>query len=313
MPKLKEAVVHLTRDGIWPWAIPCDIGEQWPAGAVAHTRFMASSGAVIADIPAAEVTGDYIRFLAQPGVVAEIPAGAKFETFIETADGPLKIRYGTVMRPEAKFFGSPGRAAQARKFVDNFQRSKLGSRWENVRAGAKIYNNTANGLPYGVGPNTGLFSGAPASLRYYQQLGGDSFEIGFTITMPPAWGGSNGRTTVIGCADHSFTTGLGVQIDSVDNELQLCRPVGPTEVVYLAPAIANVPQNFDNYRLRYNELTKELSLYKGASLEPISDPWVDENDDVPHGNGYRYMGFMFRPTLLETGPQISGWSAKDDV
>ncbi|OCB09221.1 hypothetical protein A5717_25950 [Mycolicibacterium porcinum] len=313
MPKLKEAVVHLTRDGIWPWGIPCDPGDPWPAGVSAHTRFMNSSGAVIADIVAAEVTEDLVRFLAQPEDVAAIPAGAKFETFLDTVQGPLKIRYGTVMRPEAMFFDSPGRQAEARKLVDNFQRSKLGFRWENVRAGAKIYNNQAQSLPYGVGPNVGLFSNQPAAIRYYQQLGGDSFEIGFTITMPSAFGASNGKTTVLGCADHGFTTGLGVEIDSINDKLTLVRPTSPTTVVYLTAPLANVPASADNYRLRYNDLTKELAMYKGASLEPLDDPWVDSTDLVPHGNGYRYTGFMFKPTFLETGPQISGWAAKDDV
>lgn len=313
MPKLKEAVVHLTRDGIWPWAIPCDPGDPWPAGAVAHTRFMGTNGAAIADIVAAEVTEDFVRFLAQPEDVAQIPAGAKFETFINVAQGPLKIRYGTVMRPEATFHNTPARQAQARNFVDTFQRSQLGARWENVRAGARIYNNQAQSLAYGVGPNTGLFNNQPAAIRYYQQLGGDSFEIGFTIVMPTAFGANNGKTVALGCADHGFTTGLGVEIDSINNKLNLCRPTSPTTVVYLAAALDNIPASNDGYRLRYSALTKQLAIYKGASLEPLDDPWVDENDLVPHGNGYRYTGFMFRPTFLETGPQISGWNAKDDV
>src|ERR1700754_1798847 len=104
MPRLIEQVVHLTKDGIWPWLIPAEPGEPWPAAAAAHTRFFNSAGAQIADIVAAEVTANWIRFLAQPDEVADIPAGAKFETFIEVPQGPLKIRYGTVIRPEATFF-----------------------------------------------------------------------------------------------------------------------------------------------------------------------------------------------------------------
>lgn len=315
MPRLLETVVHLTRDGIWPWIIPAEGGEPWPDGATAHTRFMNSAGAQVADINAVEVTPEAIRFLAIPADVNDIPAGAKFETFVETPQGPLKIRYGTVIRPEAKFFDSPARAAQstARLFTDSLQRTALGARWEPVAGGTKLYNNSAQSLATGMGPNVGLFSNSPSAVRWHEQTLGDTIKVTFTIVMPTVFGATNGKTTAVLCADQMFTTGLAVQVDSVNNQLHLAMVNSPTVLTYLGTAITNVPASNDAYTALYNHLTKTLAVYKGTSQTPLGTPWVDVDEVVPHGNGYRHTGFMFKPTSLETGPQVSGWAAKDEV
>lgn len=313
MPSLREQVVHLTKDGIWPWAIPAEVGEPWPDGD-AHTRFMNSAGAQIADITATEVTPSFIRFLAQPEQVADIPAGAKFETFIETDDGPLKIRYGTVMRPEATFYNTPASTTMVAKlFADSLQRSALGTKWEPVYGSTKMYNNADDSLPYGVGPNTGLFSGTKSAIRWHEQFSGDSIEASLTLILPPSRGGNNGKTCYVLCADQNFTTGLAVEFNSIDADtLRFARVTSPTTVVYLAAAISDTIADHNNYRVRFTHLTKTLSVYKGTNLSPMSS-WVDADDIMPHGNGYRHTGFMFSPTHRDTGPQVSGWSAKDAV
>lgn len=311
MARIKEDVVTLTSDGIWPWRIPADPGEEWPVGVAAHTVFKNTAGAVIADIVADEVTAAAIKFLAQPADVNAIPAGARFETFIETADGPFKIRYGIVMRPEAKFFNSPGASLQqAQLFQDTFQRTALGWRWEAVRAATKIYDNSGQSLAAGVGPNVGLFSNQPSAIRYYQQLGGDSVESAVTVVMPTVFGATNGRTSLVICADQNFNTGLALEVDSVSNQLHMARLTGPTTLVYLGAPITNAPASNDGYKVIYNDLTDTLAVYKGTSLTPLGT-WVDDGHIVPHGNGYRHCGFIFKPTFLETGPQVSGWAAKD--
>lgn len=315
MPKLREQVVHLTKDGIWPWAIPADPGDPWPADAAAHTRFMNSAGALIADIDAQNVTADVITFLAQPSEVNDIPHGAKFETFIETVDGPFKVRYGTVMRPESKFFNTPAATAAqvARKFEDALQRTALGWRWEAVLGGTKIYNNSAQSLAYGVGANVGLFSNKASAIRYYSQVLGDTVKITFTIVMPTVFGANNGKTTAVICADQNFTSGLGLQVDSVNNQLHMARVTSPKTLVYLGSPISNTPVSNDSYTVIFNKLTDTLYVYKGASTSPLGTPWVDTGLIIPHGGGYRHTGFMFAPTFNETGPQVSGWAAKDDV
>jgi hypothetical protein len=311
MARIKEDVVTLTRDGIWPWRIPADPGEEWPFGAEAHTRFMNSAGAVIADIDADEVTPTAIKFLAQPGDVNAIPAGAQFETFVETDDGPLKIRYGIVQRPEATFFNRPGASLQqAQLFRDSLQRTGLGWRWEPVYGSTKLWDNSGQSLPFGMGPNVGLFNNQKSALRWYQQAGGDSVESSFTIVMPTVIGENNGYTTAVICADQNFTSGLAVTVNSYDHLLGLARVTSPTSVVALGAPVADTQHNDDNYRVRYNDLTDTLTVYKGTSLSPLIT-WVDAAHIVPHGNGFRHFGFMFSPTFLETGPQVSGWEGKD--
>lgn len=311
----KEAVVTLSSNSIWPWEILADISNPWPDEASAWTEFRNTRGALLTTIYAEAVTPAGIRFLAQPSEVNDVPAGASFETFIETDDGPLKIRYGIVMRSEARFYDSPAALGleETRGFRDDFQRAALGGKWETVRAGTKIYDNSAQSLASGVGPNVSLFSGQWSAIRYFRQLGGDSFEIAFTIVMPTVFGATNGKTTVLGAADLGFTTGIGVEVDSVNDRLHLCRVTSPTTVVYLDAGVANVPVSNDLHVLRYNDLTDTLAIYKGTSTSPLGTPWVDTGHIVPHGNGYRHLGFMFKPTFLETGPQISGWEAKDSV
>lgn len=314
MPKLTETTVRLTRDGIWAWLIPALPGDPWPGGGDAHTRFFNSAGAQIADIEADTVTVDAIRFLAQPAQVADIPAGAKFETFIESDDGPLKIRYGTVMRPEATFFAAPGSTQHvSRKFEDSLQRTALGANWEAVLGTSKIYNNSGQSLAYGVAANTGLFSNKPSAIRWKSQLLGDTAKVTFTIVMPTVFGATNGKTAAVVCADQNFTSGLALEVDSVNDQLHMARITGPSTLVYLGSPITNVPASNDSYTVIYNDLTDTLAVYKGASTSPLGTPWVDTGGIVPHGNGYRHVGFMFKPTVLETGPQVSGWAAKDDV
>lgn len=313
MPRLLEQVVHLTKDGIWPWAIRAEVGEPWPDGD-AHTRFMNSAGALIVDIAAVEVTPDYIRFLAQPEQVNDIPAGARFETFIETPQGPMKIRYGIVMRPQATFFNTPAASATvARLFADPLQRTALGNKWEPVYGATKMYNNASDSLPYGVGPNTGLFSNTKSAIRWHEQFSGDSIEASLTLILPPEWGGNNGKTSYVVCADQMYTTGLAVEFNTITNPdtVRFARVTSPTTLVYLGDAITNTIADHNLFRVRFNHLTKTLDVYKGSNLAPLGPSWVDVDDIIPIGNGYRHTGFMFSPTAGDTGPQVSGWSAKD--
>lgn len=314
MTLTRQDSVVLSRGSLWAKAIVADPANPWPDTATARCEFRNTRGSLLAEVTG-DVTTTAISFKALPEVVDPVPAGAKFEVFLETADGPVKIRWGNVTRSEARFYDAPGEevAAQARKFSDSFQRSAIGAKWEAVRGGCKIYDNSGQSLARGLGPNTGLFSNQPAALRHYRQLGGDSFEFSFSTVMPTVFGANNGKTTIVGDADLGFTTGIGVEVDSINNKLNLARITSPTSVAYLGSPINNTAVSNDLYTVRYNHLTKMLAVYKGTATSPLGTPWEDTADLIPHGNGYRYAGFLFRPTFLETGPQISGWEAKDSV
>ena len=321
MPKLREAVVTLTKGGIWAWRIPADIGESWPDGAVAHTEFRNTSGAMLADIEASDVTAEAIMFLAQPADVESVPAGVPFETFIETDDGPLKIRYGIVQRHEARFFDAPTIVATdvPRMFEDTFQRTALGWRWEPVtgpHGSTKIYNNSGVSLPYGVGANVVLFHNDPSAIRYYRPLQGDTAKITVTLLNTSA-----GKTGVVLCADINFISGLVVQFDSTTgtDHINFGQLTGPASVTYLGSPITHTIANNDAYTITQNDLTKVLSVYAGTDPSPgtLLGSWTDSGLVIPHGPGYRYLGFNFLPSgnflIHEAGPEISGWAAKDDV
>lgn len=317
MARLREDTVTLSAGSIWPWQILAEPGDAWPLDAPAYTRFKNTAGAELAVIAASDVTAAAITFLAQPEDVDDIPAGASFETFIDTSDGPFKIRFGTVLRREA-------RATQAqtltqtvsRQFSDTFQRTALGWRWEPVSGSkntVKIYDNSAGSLPNGVGPNTPLLPNRIAAIRYYQPLAGDSVRSSFTVVIPPEWGGNNGRLVHVVCADQNFSTGLGIRVDSVTDTVQLCRVTSPNSVVLLGASASYVAVNNDSFTIDYDDLTNTTSIFRGASTTPLAIPFVDASHVIVHGPGHRYLGFMHFPTATDTGPQASGWSAKDEV
>lgn len=318
MSLAKPDVVTLSKGSVWAREYRAMEYHQnaWPEGADARVEFRNTRGALLATIEATEVDARGIKFLAQPEEVADVPAGAKFEVFVDTDDGPMQIRYGTVIRREAQFFDAPAAEArdQARVFSDTFQRvNRLGERWEAVRGAARIYDNSGSSLANGVGANVGLFANQSAAIKYYKQLATNSVEIGLTLVNP---GNTDGKVAVALCADIAFTSGLAVQWDAVADVIRFGRITSPTSIVQLGSPIANVVANNDHHRIVYNDLTDTLSVHDGMASTPMGS-WVDINGEIPHGNGYCHTGFIFNPGTFfifgSTGPQPSGWSAKDAV
>lgn len=311
----KLDVVTLSKGSVWAREYSAMEYRQgaWPDFAGAYIEFRNTRGSLLTKIDAVEVTSSHIRFLADPDEHEAVPAGAKFEVFVETDDGPVQIRYGTVIRREARFFSSPAAEDhdEARIFTDTFQRSALGDRWEAIAGRTRIYDN--GGIPSGVGANLNIFNNKPSSIKYHKQLGGDSVEIGLTLVNP---GNTNGSASVALCADIMFTSGLSVMYNSGADTIRFGKIVGPTSMEVLGPTINRTVANGDYFRIVYNRLTDTLYVYDGADNSPM-DSWTDSGQEIPHGNGYRHTGFIFNPgtTFLigSTGPQPSGWSAKDTV
>jgi hypothetical protein len=317
MSLAKPDVITLSKGSVWSREYRALEYHQnaWPDFATAYVEFRNTRGALLVSIQATEVTDQAIRFLAQPEEHADIPAGAKFEVFVNTDDGPMQIRYGTVIRRESTFYDAPAaeRRDEARVFTDTFQRTRLGDRWEPVRGATRIYDNSASSLANGVGANVGLFANQPSAIKYYKQLATNSVEIGVTFVNP---GNSDGKAAVALCADIMFTSGLAVQWDSVGDVIRFGRITSPTSIVQLGAPIPNVVANNDYHRIVYNDLTDTLYVFDGPATTPMGS-WFDQNGEIPHGNGYCHTGFIFNPgnTLIfgSTGPQPSGWTAKDTV
>jgi hypothetical protein len=314
MTTTRMSVLTLSRGSTWnprpgePPYLQAAIGDPWPDGADCYTVFTDTSGGELATIYADTVTTSAIRFLADPDDVDLIPAGANFETFLETDDGPVKIRYGKVVRREVEYVDAPATQLQsiALNYTDTFPTLGLRSNWKAISGRTKVYNNTGSSLPFGVSANATLFY-ARSAIRWDSPLNSDTAKSHVVLLNQ-----GPGQCTVIICADQRLTSGLGVQFDSQANRIHLGVVTGPTSMTYKTSALTHTVADLNDYYVTYDDLTKLLAVYKGTDLTPLQT-WADTLNEVPHGPGYRYAGFSFNTGLLfSPGVEVAGWQAKDN-
>lgn len=311
---VRLSVIELSRGSIWnpsPAAAPyltADYDDPWPAGAASWTVFTDTSGGEITTITAEEVTTDVIRYLAAPDAVDAVPAGANFETFVQYPAGPRKIRYGKVIRREVEFPDAPAtqRASIALNFTDTFPTLGLRSNWKAVVGRSRVYDNSAEDLPFGVSADAGLFM-SQSAIRWDTELNSDSVKSRVVLLNQ-----GQGAFTQIVCADQRFTSGLGVRFNSANNTVQMGVVTGPTTIAQKVSAVAHTVVDLADYSTVYDGLTRTLHVVKGTDPTPLLS-WPDELDEVPHGPGYRYTGFSFDTGLLfQPGIEVAGWQAKDN-
>ena len=316
MQAIASAVI-LSRGSVWnpypaepPYlgALP---GEPYPDGATAWIVFTDTSGNSLAEIAATEVTADTIRFLVEPPALDAIPAGANFEIFLGTADGPYQIRHGKVIRKEVTHTTAPAIAVPAPlRFGDSFQRSGLGKKWKAIAGETTIHDNSALSLPNGVSAKNALFS--ESAIRFWRPFNSDSIDVGVSVVNPLNL--QAGKTGFAICTDINMTTGLVMQLETgiINNYIHLGILEGPTTVEWQGAAIDNDTENGDYYRIRYTHPNRTLAVYKGTSLDPAGT-FEDIGEAVPHGEGYRYVGMNFEASLLTQGIQVTSWNAMDAV
>lgn len=310
----RMSVVQLSRGSTWnphpgePPYLQAAIGDPWPDAADCYTVFTDTSGGEITTIYADSVTTSSIYYIAEPDEVDIVPAGANFETFIEGENGVVKIRYGKVIRREVEFPDAPATqaASLALNYTDTFPTLGLRSNWKAISGRTKVYDNTGSGLPFGVSANAGLFFSRSA-IRWDAPLNTDTVKSHVVLLKQ-----GQGKCTVIVCADQRLTSYLGVQFDSVADEINMVVGRGPNTVeIQTAPTVHEVV-DLNDYYITYNDLTKVLAVYQGTDLTPIVT-WTDSGLDVPHGPGYRYAGFAFDTGFFfQPGVEVAGWQAKDD-
>jgi hypothetical protein len=306
-------VVFLSKGSVWnpqpgePPYLMADVGTVWPDGGDAWITFTDTSGGELATIYG-DVSPQVISFLAQPEEVDDIPRGANFELFLDTDDGPQKIRYGKTLRREVEFPDAPAiqQASIALNYTDTFPTLGLRSNWKAVKGRTKVYDNTASSLPFGVSANAGLFV-AKSAIRWDSPLNSDTIQSRVVLLNQGA-----GRCTVIICADQMFTTGLAVDFNSGTNKLNIGTVTSPTDIAAQVPQVSHTVVDLTAYTVTYDQLSKTLAVYKGTDLTPLLS-WTDSLDIVPHGPGYRYAGFSFDTGIIfSPGIEVAGWQAKDN-
>ena len=308
------SVIQLSRGSVWspypgePPYLAAGWNEPWPVDGECTAVFTDTSGGEITTVAATSVTAEEIRFVAGPEEVDVIPAGANFEIFIDTIDGPRKIRYGKVIRREVEFTDAPAtqRASIALNFTDTFPTLGLRSNWKAITGRSRVYDNSSQSLPNGVSAAANLLF-AQSAIRWDAELNSDSVKSRVVLLNQGL-----GTCTVIICADQRLTTGLGVQFDSNSNQIKVGTVTGPTTIVQQTTALSHTVTDLNDYTVTYDHLTRTLAVYQGTDLTPLRT-WSDDLEAVPHGPGYRYAGFSFDTGLLfSPGIEVAGWQAKDN-
>ncbi|OCB42140.1 hypothetical protein A5722_05180 [Mycobacterium vulneris] len=315
----RMSVVELSRGSTWnprpaqPPYLVAEHGNPWPAGAAASVVFRDTTGGELLTV-AGETTKDAITFLAPADDVDPIPAGCNFEIFVTTDDGPVKVRYGKVIRREATFANPPASQVsnQALLFTDTFPTLGLRTNWKRVAGRTRVHNNQALSLPNSVGPDfDALFSAS--AIRWDTPLAGNSARVHITV-IDPSPIVVKAKTTIILCADQRLTTGLAAQFESSSgtNSLRLGTISSPTSFTDRATPVTHNVVNGDDYTIVYDELTDKLHIYQGEDTTPLIS-WTDGLGVVPHGPGYTYLAMAFQASLTPFGPgvQVTGWQAKD--
>lgn len=303
-------------------------GDPWPDSASARMEFLDSGGGIIAEIAAVSVDSRYITFRSPYSEVAEVPNGAGFRCYLtDPADdvGEHNVRYGSVFRRENFFPNSPSEVSsyEPKRFVDTFQRpaGALGSKWINLLGRAKIHTGTG-GLPNSVGPDFNFFQ--RYFTRYYVPFSGDSIELSISCRDK-----GSGRTFVAVSSNSDATSFLYLMFDSDETwgqpeSITLGVGHGPdVGLIGFAPPSTfedqttpynlNVPSgSVMNLKLRYDEATRELSCYNDDYTTKYTS-WIDVNEEVPHGRGYRYFGIGGNSGLIDNGVQVSYIAAADAV
>lgn len=301
------------------WA--ADPGDPWPDGATAYVEFLDSYGALIGDALNAEsVDSRYITFKNQYADVASVPNGAGYRVTCVDGDGPHVVVYGTVFRRQNFFPNSPTNPApeaEPKRFTDTFQRpaGALGGRWKTLVGQPRIFDNSGS-LPNSVGPNHNFFS--RYYTRFYEPFNGDSVDLSISVLDKGA-----GTTIVTVCGNSDGTQSLYVDFKN-DDSVGMGIAHGPDIGSVLSPSDALEPKitratgitiptdSVRNFKLRYDEATKEFALYNDDYTSKYQS-WIDEDDEAPHGKGYRYFGIGGNASLLNSGVQVSYISAANTV
>lgn len=298
-------------------------------GSTVREIFVDSSGAQIQDDVIGSINGHYIEFRTPYDAVEQVPNGAGFYIYLNNGgddpDGEDMLYYGTVFRRELVFPDNPALSTNTvvKMFEDSFQRpaGAVGGRWKVLVGQPVIFDNTewfgGEDHPNTVGPNYNFFS--RYFMYYYQAFNDDSVVLSVSATKK-----GNGKTIVTLCQNSQASSFLYIGFNGQTNKCELGFGTGPdigsvgTPSSVLHPQVSNialtVPGNdgYGTYKIRYDDVTKKLGMYNDDFTTTIGE-WTDDDNEVPHGKGYRYFGLGGNSTLLDSGVQLAFIKAQGTV
>jgi hypothetical protein len=317
----QKTVTYIQQDSVYKdrFTLPFDPEPD----STVRQIFLDSSGAQIQDDIVGTINGRYVEFREPYSAVEQVPNGALFYTYLnwggDDPDGEDMLRYGSVFRRQHVFPDNPAITSTTvvKLFEDSFQRpaGAVGGRWKVLVGQPRIFDNTewfglGEDHPNTVGPNYNFFS--RYFMYFYAPFNDDSVELSISATKK-----GNGKTVVSLCQNSSASSYLYVGFDGEDNTVELgighepdlgsaIAPNGDALEPKITPVALTIPgdDGYGTYKIRYDDVTKTLSLYNSDMTALICD-WADEANEVPHGKGYRYFGLGGNSGLLDSGVQLA--------
>jgi len=130
----------------------------------------------------------------------------------------------------------------------------------------------------------------------------------------------SGKTAIAIACSSDGSSYLAAVFNGGTNTVQICRGIGPDisvggNLIALSDAesltIATGGTG-TQIKMRYDDVTKTLGVYNNDyTTEYVS--WTDDDDEVPHGKGYRYFAIGGTSSADNSGIQVAYIKAQDDV
>lgn len=336
-PVLSNLVLELNRGNPCNYLYTLPGNQQFPTGTTSLLTLKDTSGNILGQWEGT-ISGGTINIVEPHAVTDLIPAGTSWTLATNTTPPgePTLLAQGTVVRNEAPF---PTQSPQNNLFngVDysyTFATAGMLSdpTWTILSGTPVVYNNSSLQLPNAVaagaltavlldGTTVGLNEALPwetASMLYYAPLPTDAVSLSYNVVKGLNIGG--GETWIIVSSAYDMNTCVAFyhqQWIGGTNTVGIATGSGPTNgasatAFDIQESVTYTTETLDNFIATYNPVTNTYALYVFGNTTPLVT-WTDSGNLIPHGPGFRYVGFVFKSGLLAPGVEISDWIINQGV